>query len=242
MSIPAHPHSPLLTVAVMLFNEADNLEHSIQDILAVSLPVGWHLEILIIDDGSTDGSDAIAERLAAVHPNIRIVRHSLNQGLGQVYRTGFESARGDWLTFLPADGQIPMSEVLLLLQARESHQVDLVLGTLPGGRESFTGHLLSTIERMMFRTLFGRTPPFQGIFLIRTEILRHLPLHSQGRGWAIVLEMIIRADRTGCRWCNQPTTLLPRRSGRSKVNNLRTVMLSFVQLLRLRWLLWVHPS
>lgn len=237
---PAQP--PLLTVALALYNEKESLRQSVTDILAAKLPGDWRLELLIIDDGSTDGSSAIADDLAANHTCIRVIRHFSNQGLGPVYRTGFESARGDWLSFLPADGQYPASELLRLLAANADERADLVLGLLPQGRESFIGHLLSRLERLLFRVLFGSPPPFQGIFLVRTEKLRKLTLHSRGRGWAIVLEMIIRADRARCRWINEPIHCLPRQAGKSKVNNLRMVVLNSLQLLKLRWLLWVKPN
>lgn len=240
MNAPAQP--PLLTVALALYNEQDSLRAAVADILAAPLPAGWRLELLIIDDGSTDGSGAIADELAAGEPRIRVVRHTPNQGLGQVYRTGFDTARGDWLSFLPADGQYPASELLRLLTTNADGQADLVLGLLPQGRESLTGHLLSNLERLLFRVLFGRIPPFQGIFLVRTDKLRQLKLESRGRGWAIVLELIIRADRAGWRWRNEAVRCRPRQAGRSKVNNLRMVVLNSLQLLRLRWLLWTRPS
>ena len=239
MNASAQP--PLLTVALALYNEKESLRTAVADILSAPLPAGWRLELLIIDDGSTDGSAAIADELAAGDPRIRVVRHSPNQGLGPVYRTGFETARGDWLSFLPADGQYPAAELQRLLAANADGRADLVLGLLPQGRESLTGHLLSSLERVLFRVLFGRIPPFQGIFLVRTEKLRKLALHSRGRGWAIVLEMIIRADRSGWRWINEAVQCRPRQAGRSKVNNLRMVFLNCLQLLKLRWLLWRNP-
>ena len=240
MNVP--PQTPLLTIGLALYNEKESLRTAVADILSAPLPDGWQLELLIIDDGSTDGSAAIADELAAGDRRIRVVRHSPNQGLGQVYRTGFETARGDWLSFLPADGQCPATELLRLINANADGQSDLVLSLLPAGRETLITHILSELERVLFRILFGRTPPFQGIFLVRTEKLRKLALHSQGRGWAIVLEMIIRADRSGWRWINEAVHCRPRQAGRSKVNNFRMVVMNFLQLLKLRWLLWMNPE
>ena len=241
MNAPAQP--PLLTVALALYNEKESLRAAVADILTAPLPAGWRLELLIIDDGSTDGSAAIADELAVGDPRVRIVRHAPNQGLGQVYRTGFDAARGDWLTFLPADGQYRMSEVVRLIQAQREENLDLVLGLIPAKRhDSKIGRALSIFERLYIQLLFGRTPPFQGPFLIKTGLLHQMPLFSQGRGWAIVMEMIIRADRAGCRWSNAPTRLSPRQSGKSKVNNLRVAATLFFQLLQLRWILWVHPT
>jgi hypothetical protein len=68
-------------------------------------------------------------------------------------------------------------------------------------------------------------------------VLRQLPLKSSGRGWAVVMELILRADRGGRRVVSRPTTMRPRSSGRSKVQNLRTIVSNTRQMIELRRLL-----
>jgi hypothetical protein len=111
---------------------------------------------------------------------------------------------------------------------------DLVLGYLPARHDSSVAKGLSTVERALYDMLFGRLPRFQGIFMVRREMLLGLPLQSSGRGWAILMEFIIRAKRAGWRIESIPTSVRARQSGQSKVNNVRTIFSNTMQLLTLR--------
>jgi hypothetical protein len=113
---------------------------------------------------------------------------------------------------------------------------DLVLGYLPD-RPGSLGRALSAAERVAYRALVGRVPRFQGIFMIRRALLEALPLRSCGRGWAVVMELILRADRAGYRLVSVPTQVRARRSGQSKVNNVRTIAANLRQLVALRRML-----
>jgi dolichol-phosphate mannosyltransferase len=227
--------APELTAVIMAFNEVANLEPVVREILASLSALRVSYELLVIDDGSTDGTGPLADRLAQEHEGVRVHHHHVNAGLGGVYRTGFREARGRYLTFFPADGQFPASiiEAFLPLMA----ECDLVLGYLPERRPSRVGRGLSAIERLLYRGLFGPMPRFQGIMMIRTEVLRRFTLKSAGRGWAVLMELILRVARAGFRIRSVPTPVRPRLSGHSKVNNLRTVWSNFQQALELRGLL-----
>lgn len=222
----------MISIIVMLYNEAESLEDVMQDALHCPLPPDWTREVLVVDDGSTDGSDTLADRWSFLDPAVRIIHHPHNMGLGAVYRTGFQQARGDFCSFLPADGQGAMSETLKLMHAVDGH--DMVLGLLPRRTDSKMGFLLSSLEKMACRLLLGNIPPFQGFLLVRPSIFRELPLKSRGRGWGVLLELIIRADRAGYRWTNVMTGLHPRRYGRSKVNNWKNILSNLRQMIALR--------
>lgn len=222
------------TVCVFAWNEAGSIEGFVRDVVAELETLGNTFEILVVDDGSTDGTERIADHLAAEIPGVRVVHHPENRGLGGVYRTGFDEARGDFLSFFPADGQFPAS--ILRDLRREAAAHDLVLGYLPR-RTDVVGKTLSGIERILYRTLVGKMPRFQGVFMLRRDVLRKVSLYSEGRGWGIVMEMILRVHRGGYRVTSIPTTVRPRAFGQSKVNNLRNIRANVVQLATLRSIL-----
>jgi len=216
-----------LTVVVMAYNEANTIAAVCSELLAAGAD-----ELLVIDDGSQDGTASIAQRMAASDSNVRVVSHTENLGLGMVYRSGFDNATGDLLTFFPADGQFPAS---IIGDFRTViGDADLVLGYLEQPKRGIVGSLLSSTERMVHRILFGHVPRFQGVFMVRVAHLRVLPLAATGRGWTIVLEMIVRAQRAGWRIAHRPTPIRPRRSGKSKVNNWATIRSHVAQLVELR--------
>jgi dolichol-phosphate mannosyltransferase len=223
-----------LTVVVMAYNEAESLEEVVREIRGALDGLGLAAEILVVDDGSTDGTGTVADGLARAVPDVRVAHHPANGGLGAVYRTGFAQAVGDLITFFPADGQFPASILETLVPAADGH--DLVLGYVSRS-DSWLGRGLSAAERMVYRLLLGPLPRFQGVFVVRREALVRTSLRSEGRGWAIVMEMLVRATRAKWRMRSLPTAIRPRRHGASKVHNLRTIWSNLRQVVALRSLL-----
>lgn len=216
----------------MAYNEAATLADVVDELRSELEQLGRPWEIVIVDDGSSDGTEREAVRLAGLVPGVRSVRHPENRGLGGVYRTGFTEAQGAHVTFYPADGQFPAS--LLPLFRATILEADLVLGYLPERRSAFVGRALSALERMAYRVLVGPMPRFQGVMMYRRELMESVTLYSDGRGWGVVMEFILRSVRGSWRVRSVPTTVRPRAAGRSKVNNLRTIIANLRQLVVLR--------
>ena len=224
--------APTLSVVVLAYNEVETLERTSRELLQELDRLAASAELVIVDDGSTDGTGVVADQLAATEPRARVIHHDPNQGLGGVYRTGFAKSSGEYLTFFPADGQFPATIIGEFLPHMANH--DMVLGFLPRRDSSWVGKGLSLAERVLYRVLFGRMPKFQGILMFRRSLLARHTLHSQGRGWAVLLEFIIRCSRDGCRIINVATDVRPRTHGASKVNNLRTIRSNLEQVVALR--------
>ena len=224
---------PRVTVIVMAYNEVASLASVVSETSDELNAAGLAYEILIVDDGSRDGTGEIADKLAA-DPHVTVIHHPINRGVGEVYRSGFAAARGELVTFLPADGQFPASIVPQFVA--EAERVDLVLGYLPDqqGARSIIGKLLSASEKLFYRVLFGRMPKFQGVLMFRRSLLDRLTLTSKGRGWMVLTELIVRCLRSGCTIRSVPTPLRPRAAGTSKVNNLKSVFANVRQALELR--------
>jgi glycosyltransferase involved in cell wall biosynthesis len=221
-----------LTTVVMAYNEADNLRATVEELTAALEALDRPYELLIIDDGSADATGEIADALSQAHPRIRVLHHDVNRGLGGVYRSGFRESRGALITFFPADGQFPAAIIPDFLTAASN--ADVVLGFIPNRRGPVLARALSTGERCLYWFLFGRIPRFQGILMFQRRLLETIDLKSDGRGWAVLMEFIIRCSRAGCRIVNRPTSIRPRRSGASKVNNLATIQANLRQVVALK--------
>jgi len=226
---------PRLSSCVFAWNEVATLRPVVLAQLAALAGLGVSYELLIIDDGSSDGTGEEADRLAREHPEVRVIHHPENLGLGGVYRTGFTGARGTFVTFFPADGQFPAGILERFYPLVEAW--DFVLGNLPQRRDKLVGAVLGGVERLLYRAAFGPMPRLEGVFIFRREVLSRLPLKSVGRGWTVVWELVLRAQRGGYRMVGCPIILLPRTHGASKVNNLRNIAANLGQLLALRRLL-----
>jgi glycosyltransferase involved in cell wall biosynthesis len=225
---------PSLSVVVMAYDEAANLEAVVRELHGAigALPGPRADEILIIDDGSRDGTGPLADWLAEELAGVRVIHHGVNRGLGGVYRTGFTEADRELVTFFPADGQFPATIIQSFYPLMQHH--DLVLGYLPERASSPLAKGLSAAEKALYRLLFGPMPRYQGVFMVWRRVLQGLTLHTTGRGWGIVMEMVLRIFRGAYRVTSVPTTLRPRMSGQSKVNNLRTIWINLKQAVALR--------
>ena len=91
---------PLVSVVIPSFNRSAKLADAIE---SVRLQTHTNIEILVVDDGSTDNSYEIANRLTAVEPRLRVVRHDANVGAQAARNTGIQRASGDWVAFLDSD-------------------------------------------------------------------------------------------------------------------------------------------
>jgi glycosyltransferase involved in cell wall biosynthesis len=113
----------MLTLAVPIFNKAPYLPRCIDSLL--NQTAGGY-EILLIDDGSTDGSGAICDRYAQAHPERIRVIHKANGGLSDARNTGIEAARGEWITFPDPDDWVEPGYVEAFLSLQREYQTDLV--------------------------------------------------------------------------------------------------------------------
>ena len=224
--------APRISLIVMAYNEAASVGDVLREIDATLAPSSLSYEVLVVDDGSRDGTGEIADVIAGTLPAMRVLHHDGNRGIGEVYRTGFAAARGELLTFLPADGQFPPEIIVRFAALME--QADLVIGYLPDVRRSLPARILSGCERLLYRLMFGRLPRFQGIMMFPRPLLAELHVQPGGRGWGVLMEIVVKAVRAGKRVLSAPTALRPRASGESKVNNLRSVWANLKQAAVLR--------
>ena len=93
---------PLISVIIPVYKAEAYLEECLDSVLAQEYP---SLELILVDDGSPDGSPAICDRYAGRHPNIQVI-HQENQGPGPARNAGIAAARGEYLMFADADDKL----------------------------------------------------------------------------------------------------------------------------------------
>ncbi len=120
--------TPTLSLVVPCYNEAATLEVCIARILAIATPTR-RLEIVVVDDASTDDSLARARALASIHPEIRVVAHERNRGKGAALRTGFQQVSGDFVAVQDADLEYDPRDLIPLLEPLQAGNADAVFGS-----------------------------------------------------------------------------------------------------------------
>jgi len=117
--------APCLSVVMPVFNEVSTLDRIVREVLAQK-PV---LELIVVDDASTDGSGDVLATLAEAESRIRFCRHSMNQGKGAALRTGIAEAKGEFIVIQDADLEYDPAEYFLLLGPILAGKADVVYGS-----------------------------------------------------------------------------------------------------------------
>lgn len=117
-----------LTVIIPCYNESETLGTIAEQVLALSSE-NLDVEVLIVDDCSTDDSRKVAERLASLNPMLKVLHHEVNQGKGAALRTGFMAATGDFVCVQDADLEYDPKDYLKMLVPMLEGRADVVFGS-----------------------------------------------------------------------------------------------------------------
>jgi glycosyltransferase involved in cell wall biosynthesis len=143
---------PLVSVIVPIYNEEATLEHVVEALIAL----GLRLEILLVNDGSTDGSPAVMARLAERHDNVHALHQPSNRGKGAAVRRGIDESTGDIVLIQDADLEYSPSDIPALIEPLVSGKADAVFGTrLRGGAHPQRAHLFWHYAGNRFLTLLA---------------------------------------------------------------------------------------
>jgi dolichol-phosphate mannosyltransferase len=222
------PDTPWLVIPT--YNEAENVEALVQAVLAVlerAAPEGFR--VLIVDDGSPDGTGELADGLARRHPQVAVLHRAVKAGLGPAYLAGFAAALeggAGYVLEMDADFSHDPSDLERLLGAARDG-ADLVLGSryLPGGGITDWGATRRLVSRggsLYARVLLG-LPVHDltgGFKCFRRATLEAIDLATvRSQGYAFQIELTYRAARRGLRVVEVPIVFRERRVGRSKMSS-----------------------
>ena len=226
--------APSMDVSAVMpaYNEQANLEQSVDRTAGALAVHARSFEIIVVDDGSRDGTASVLERLKTVHPNLRVVRHPVNRGYGAAVRSGFDAARLPWVFLMDADNQFDPAEIGLLLA--HAAEADIVAGYRRHRRDPLPRRLNAWAFFTLVRLLFGRLARDVNCAfkLIRRDLLTRMALHSEGA--LINTEVLVLARQMHARLVEVPVHHYPRRSGKQTGANLGVVLRAFGELFAFR--------
>lgn len=204
-----------LSVVVPAFNEADHLGANLSRLAASLAATGRRYEILVVDDGSTDGTGDVARAFATGSEPVRVLAHERNEGKGRALATGVAAAREELLVLLDADLEIPPEDVLPLVERLEAEGAHVAVGS--------KYHRDATLNWPLYRRVLSRAYHFvtavlfrlplrdtqTGLKAIRREVAVELVPQLRSRRFAWDLELLLLAHRTGRRFVTGPVHVRP---------------------------------
>ena len=209
--------SPSLTVIILMYNEEENIGDTLEETRAFLMSEVEDWEILVVDDGSNDGSAQVVRDFSRKDGRVLLFRHETNRGMGAGIATGIDAATKEYFTFNAADGQIPAAQLGKMIPCLDDG--DIVLTTYKGGRESFGREILSRSFRLFLKAITGIRFRLEGIYLFPTEAAREIRPSIEATTFFFSFELIQRGIEHGLTTTMTQIECKPRRSGSSKIVN-----------------------
>ncbi|HJP72070.1 MAG TPA: glycosyltransferase family 2 protein [Candidatus Limnocylindria bacterium] len=238
------PERPRLSFFFPAFNEEENVAETVRRALEEVGPlVGGSIEVLVVDDGSTDRTPELADALAEADPRVR-VHHQENRGYGGALRAGFGNSSGELIGFSDGDLQFDLSEMSRLLTRLEdpARPVDAVIGYRIKRRDPphriFIAKTYNAIVSALFRLRVRDIDCAMKLF--RREVFDGLPLTTDSP--FLSAELLIKLRARGERMAQVGVNHYPRAAGTNTGASFRKILRTFRDIGRLRWALWTRRS
>ena len=218
---------------VPALNEEEAVNGAVSQIREAAKDWLDEFEIVLVDDGSTDGTGAVMDALAASDSRIKSLHNPTNLGLGGAFKRGVEAARLDYVIMIPGDDAHPADGIVPLL--REVGKADLVVSyVLNPEVRPWTRRTISSTYTLLVNLLFGLwVPYYNGLTLYRRELVLSADLRTTS--FAYQAELIGKLLRRGHQAMFVPTRISERGSSRSKAFRLKNIAQVILTLLRLFW-------
>lgn len=220
---------PELSVVIPAYNEERTVAGVVLGHQLVCRQLVARSEILVCDDGSSDGTSRELERVASTVPELRLLRNDKNVGIARTMRRLYAAAQGSWVYFAPADGQVPAEALPIMWAAREGSAV--VVGRRVPRRDPLSRVLMAEVYSSVVRILF-RLPvrDIDSVKLISREALRATQFRSVSN--FLDAEILIEMDRRHLVLREVVIPHRPRISDRAKGVTGRAVLLAGWELAR----------
>ncbi|MCK9151774.1 glycosyltransferase [Methanobacterium alcaliphilum] len=218
----------MISVIIPMYDEEENVGNTLSQVNSILDNFFDKYEIIVVDDGSSDRTFELVSEIITKSPSIKIIKHSINQGMGKALRSGFKEASGDIIVTLDADLSYDPRDIPLLVKEL-GDSIDIVVGSqyMPGGETEnipfFRLFLSRMANKIVGYSMNGNLSTVTGIFrAYKKEILDSIEMESNGT--EINPEILSKANALGYKIKEVPVKLKGRVLGKSKIKIKATTM------------------
>jgi glycosyltransferase involved in cell wall biosynthesis len=234
---------PELSYFFPAHDEAENVEALVVEALDALPRLAERFEVICVDDGSRDGTGAIADRLVVAHPGVvRVVHHPTNLGYGAAVRSGLAAAAFPLVCFTDGDRQFRVADLERLLRSLPATGADVVAGYRIKRADPALRLAYARAYRSSLRLFFGLRvrDPDCACKLFRRAALEGVAVESEGA--FLSAELLIKIEARGRRIVETGVPHHPRTAGRASGADPRVILRAIRDFWRLRLLLWLDRA
>ncbi len=228
---------PSLSVTMPAYNEAENIGPMIDRVRTQVGPLVDELEIIIVDDGSTDGTSEVVRRIGEQDPRVRLIAHPVNQGYGAAASNAIWAATKELVFTTDSDLQFDLREIERFLPRIQ--EADMVVGYRYARSDPWHRRLFGNGWSWLVNLLFGYTARDVdcAFKLFKHKVIEAFRVESGGAVFSA--EFLVRAKRAGFRIVEEPVSHYPRTAGSQTGARPQVILRAFRELLKLRWKMWM---
>lgn len=214
-----------ISIIVPCLNEEKKIITTLKSIEKATKDLKIDYEIIVVDDGSTDGTARVVSQYKKKRPKIKLISNSSNQGIGYSFIIGAQKSNKDSVIMIPGDNENDAYESLKFVQLL--NHVDIIVPfVLNREIRSINRRLLSSIYRLIINISFGMNLNYSnGTVIYKTKLLKKINLISSG--FFYQAELLIRLIRSGHSYCEIPHRINQNSSERK---SRATTIKSFINL------------
>jgi dolichyl-phosphate beta-glucosyltransferase len=231
---------PVISVVVPAYNEENRMSSVLEENLKFLRSRGEAFEIIVVNDGSVDGTAKLVESLLPDNPELKLINHDGNQGKGIAVRTGMREAKGQYRLFADADGSTSIQEMdRLLKELKEGAQVAIGSRALASTETSISTKWYRKLPGRMFafcvnRFLIKGIKDTQcGFKMFTAEAADFIFKHQEQPGWSVDLELLHLANKAGMSVKEVPVNW--KHMPGSKINVIRDGLKMVADIFAIRW-------
>ena len=222
---------PRVSIIVPGYNEEGNIGNSISSVVKAIKDTAGDYEIIVVNDGSSDGTGETVKEIAKDNKKIRLINNSRNRGFGYSFKRGIKQARMEYISGFPGDNDMSWESLRDLI--RNADKADLVSTFMvnPGVR-SFFRRTVSRLFVIFLNLIYGlHLKYYNGHFISKSKLMKNMKLVSDGI--ILLAEIKIRLLKKGASFTEIPFEHRLRQHGSSKAFSMKNVSQTVYSLYRI---------